>query len=222
MNFRDFTRQSDLTDVYGRGTFLWRLAGSLRGLVETTYGSVNYKNDPPKQDGVEDVRDSDYTAWLAGVTWDVAGKTTGTLKAGYATKDFVDSDRKDFAGSRWSGELTWSPRSYSRFTLSTGRHADESNGRGDYVDATDWGVAWTHNWNSRIESSLRYRESNETYKADPEHRDDKTRRYGVGIDYVMRRWLAVGMFYTREQRDSNLAQFDYPRDFVGLVLRASL
>jgi len=221
LNFREFTRQSDFSNVSGTGTLLWRLVGELQGLVETTYGSVNYKTDPQKQDGINDVRDSNYSAWLTGVTWDVAGKTTGTVKAGYATKDFADRDRKDFGGSSWSGELTWNPVNYSRFSLSTGRRAEESHGRGDYKDVNDWGVAWTHHWTNTIESNLHYRESDETYKADPERRDDKIHRYGIGVDYVMRRWLVFGMFYTREQRDSNIAQFDYPRNFTGLTLRTS-
>lgn len=222
MNFRDFTEQGDLSDIYGTATFLWRLAGTLRGLVETTYGSVNYKEDPARQDGILDVRDSDYARYLAGVTWELAGKTTGTLKVGHATKDFSDRDRKDFAGTSWSGELTWNPRSYSSFTIASGRRTDESHNRGDYIDATDWSIAWDHQWSKRLDTRVHYRQSDETYEGDPQRRDDTIKRYGFSFDYTLRRWLVVGMFYTRDQRESNLAQFDYPRDFTGLTLRASL
>lgn len=221
-NFRELTERNDLSKVDGTATFLWRVAGNLRGLLETTHGQVDYDTDP--QEGVDgdDTRDSDYASYLTGVTWELAGKTTGTLKAGYATKDFSDDDRTDFSGASWSGDLGWSPRSYSTFTLSAGRRTDESNGRGDYIDATDWGISWAHQWGDRIETRLRYRYSDETYEADPSERDDDIHRYGFNIDYTLQRWLVVGLFYTRDQRESNIAQYDYPRDYAGLVLRASL
>jgi hypothetical protein len=222
LNFRELTRRNDLTHVYGTVTFLWRVAGSLRGLLETTQGNVNYRHDPDKVDGALDVRDSDYARYLAGVTWELAGKTTGTLKLGHATKDFSDRDRKDFSGTSWSGELTWNPVSYSRLTLATGRRTDEAYGRGDFIDATDWGLIWEHSWSDRIETSLRYRHSDETYEEDPDGRDDTIQNYGFDIDYAMRRWLAIGLFYTREQRDSNIRQYDFPRDYAGLTLRISL
>jgi len=221
-NFRELTEQNDFSKVYGTATFLWRLAGELRGLLEATQGEIDYRKDPVEQTGILDTRDSNFASYFTGVTWDLAGKTTGTLKIGRASKDFDDADRKDFSGASWTGEVSWNPRSYSTFTVFTGRRAEESYGRGDYRDVTNWGITWTHKWSDRIASGLYYEQSDEKYKADPQHRDDTFHRYRFSLDYVLRRWATIGMFYTRDQRTSNLAQFDYPRDYTGLILQASL
>jgi len=221
-NFRELTELNDYSQIYGTTTFLWRLGGSLYGLVETTYGEIDYDTDPIEQEGIIDIRDSTYANYLTGVTWELAGKTTGTLKVGHATKDFGDKDRDDFSGTSWSGEVSWNPRTYSTLILSTGRRTDEATDRSNYIDVTDWGIAWTHKWGEQIKSRLRFRQSDETYEADDVTRDDTVYRYGLDIDYTVRRWLVIGVFYTRDQRESNLAEYDYPRDFAGLTLRASL
>lgn len=221
-NLREFTEQDDFNNTYALSTLYWRLVGSLQGLLEVKQGEINYDTDPATQAGVDDTFDSDYANYLAGVTWQVAGSTSGTIKVGHATKNFADADRDDFAGTSWSGEFSWKPRSYSEVIFSTGRRTDESSGRGDYVDATDWGVDWRHGWTERIESRIRYLQSSATYEHDPQGREDDITRYDLDLDYAFRRWLVLGVFYTKDRYDSTIAQYDYPREVAGVQLRTSL
>jgi hypothetical protein len=213
LNFRELTEQNDRTEVYGTGTFLWRVAGNLRALIEATLGDVNYVNDPIDIDRAGDRLDSTYTTGMAGVTWDIAGKTTGTLKAGQTVKQFEDGDREDFSGASWVGEVKWLP---------VGRHADESEGRGDFIDVMEAGARWRHAWSDRVESRVHYAQSEETYEGDPEGRDDDIYRYGLNLDYALRRWCVLGAFYLRDERKSSLAQYEYPRNLSGVSLRLSL
>lgn len=221
-NLREFTALSDLNNTYAAGTFFWRLVGNVEALFEIKQGEISYDKDPASVVGVSDTLDSDYASYLAGVTWQVAGSTTGTVKVGHATKDFADDDREDFAGTSWSAEISWLPRNYSELIFSTGRRTDESNGRGDFIDGTDWGVSWRHAFTERLESRLGYRQSNESYEDDPQGREDDIVRYDLAVDYAFRRWLAVGVFYTKDSYESTVARYDYPREVAGVQLRTSL
>lgn len=222
LNFRDLTTASDRLLVEGTTRFLWRLAGSLRGLLETTQGDINYQNDPAAVNGIEDRLDSQHAEYLTGLTWDISGQTSGTLKAGYATKDFADNDRKDFSGGRWSGEINWWPRTYSRLSLMTGQRAEETTSSGDFVDTQDFRIRWQHDWNNRVQSTVGVLYRDETYEADLAGREDDTTQYNLELDYLMRRWLVIGLFYYHEKRESNLASFAYSRDVAGLSLRLGL
>lgn len=222
LNHREFTERNDLLDLNGRSTFLWRLAGTLRGLVEIQGGKTDYYHDPVLQDGTEDTLDSTYITYLAGVTWKLAGKTRGTLKAGYANKYFVDPDRQDFSGASWSGAITWMPLTYSTVQLGTSRHAEESTGDSDFIDVADWSADWRHEWNDQLTSRLRYRRSHETYQGHPQQREDVISRYDAALDYEFRRWIAMGLFCLAESHDSNLAEYDYPRNVAGVRLHLTL
>lgn len=222
LNFRELTEDSDRVNVNGLTTFLMRITGSLRWLLEAGYGEVNYQNDPAAQNGVEDTLDSQLTQYLTGITWDITGQTTGTLKAGYLTKDFSDGDREDFSGSSWSGNIDWWPRSYSRVSFSTARYPEETTSTGDFVDTADWRVRWEHQWNKRIQSSVGALQRKENYEDSINGRDDDTVEYSLSVDYAIRRWLLVGIFYDHEKRDSNLEQFTFTREVAGLTLNMSL
>ena len=191
--------------------------------LEASQGQYDYVNDLAPQVGVVDTGDNDYTQVLAGVTWEAAGKTDGTLKVGRAEKNFTDADREDFAGNSWYGEIKWKPRTYSNFRINPASRAEEPpTGRGDYVDVTEWGIDWRHEWSDRIASRIRYLQIDEIYKGDPEGREDTSILYGFDVDYAMRRWLVFGLFFTQDDHQSNLEEFDYPHSVAGLTVRASL
>lgn len=222
LNFPNLTAASDQLLVEGTTTFLWRIAGSLHGLLEATYGDVNYQNDPAEVDGIEDRLDSQTSEYLTGLTWQITGQTTGTVKAGYGTKDFADDDRQDYSGSRWSGEIEWWPRSYSHVSVLTGHRAEETTSTGDFVDTYDWRLDWRNKWTSRVQSALSVLYRDEVYEADASDREDGTTQYHAGIDYAMRRWLVIGIFYRHEKRESNIAEFTFSRDVAGLSLQLGL
>lgn len=222
LNFRELTESRDLAHVYGTTTFLWRIVGSLRGLLEVGHGDLNYQNDPVAQNGIEDSLDSQHTEYLAGLTWDITGQTTGTIKAGHTTKDFADGDRQDFSGSSWSGEIKWWPKSYSSLSLMTGRHPEETTSSGDFVDTYDVRLRWDHKWNDRVRSRVGVLRRDEQFEASLSGREDDTTQYGAELDYAMRRWLVIGVFYDHEKRDSNLEQFTFSRAMAGLSVQLSL
>lgn len=113
-------------------------------------------------------------------------------------------------------------KSRGRLVLEAKGAEEPPTGRGDYVDVTEWGIDWRHEWSDRIASRIRYLQIDEIYKGDPEGREDTSILYGFDVDYAMRRWLVFGLFFTQDDHQSNLEEFDYPHSVAGLTVRASL
>ena len=221
-NHRDITSSRDRSTFTLEETFLWRVGGKTDALIEFQYDKVDYDNDPANVSGIADTLDNDRIKLLTGVTWQATGKTEGQIKVGYVDKTFDDSDRDDFDGLSWDLSVSWSPKSYSTFTLSSGRRQDESSGTGDFIDGQDFGLSWDHEWNDRFNTELETNFSVEDYKGDPAGQEDDLFDAGLKANYQMRRWLEIGISYLYEERDSNQEDQDYSRNIVGFHIEASL
>ena len=114
-------------------------------LVRAEYGTFDYD---------ESTLDGDETHLFVGVDLDATARTSGRVMVGRATKHFDDPTRSEFSGTSWRAGVTWKPRSYSIFDLSTGRDADETNGFGDYILRQDITLGWAHNWNERFRTTV--------------------------------------------------------------------
>ncbi len=68
---------------------------------------VQFKNLDPKGD--RDNRDNNYRL---GTEWDFTSITTGIVKLGYQSKNFVNANREHFHGFAWETILQWQPLSF--------------------------------------------------------------------------------------------------------------
>lgn len=200
-NNEAFTESRDRSDQFFAGTFLWRLAPKTSALVRAEYGTFDYD---------ESTLDGDETHLFVGVDLDATARTSGRVMVGRATKHFDDPTRSEFSGTSWRAGVTWKPRSYSIFDLSTGRDADETNGFGDYILRQDITLGWAHNWNERFRTTVDGGFATEEHR--PREREDDVRFFGVSADYLFRPWLRFGASVKRYERDSNLEDLDYDRD----------
>ena len=214
-NFRDFTASKDRQTKSVSGTFFYRVAPKTRMLVEGRYKDVDY-------DLSSVTLDSDTKKLLVGVEWDATAKTSGLAKIGYARKDFDNNARDDFSGSSWEVGVTWAPRTYSMFDLSTSREAEESSGAADYIDTTSWTLGWSHEWTDVVASRVSYNSLNEDYVGDPSGTDDDTGTFTVGLSYDMRRWLTLGVDVSHVSFDSNQPDADYDSNTIVFKVQGSL
>ena len=77
----------------------------------------------------------------------------------------------------------------------------------------------------RLSSNVTYTYTDRKYQNDSRvssDRHDKIKQYGLGMTYEMRRWLDVGLGYTRRDNDSNVDSRDYKRNIYALTFNASL
>lgn len=214
-NFRQFTASKDRQTKSVSSTFFYRVAPKTRMLIEGRYKDIDY-------DLGTVTLDSDITKVLVGVEWDATAKTSGLAKLGYARKDFDSDARDDFSGSSWEVGVTWAPRTYSTFDLSTSREAEESSGAADYIDTTNWTLGWSHEWTDVVSSRVSYTMMNEDYVGDPSGTDDDTDTFMVGLSYDMRRWLTLGVDVAHESFDSNQLDANYDTNKVIFKVQGSL
>ncbi len=217
-NHRDTTRERDRNEQKATGTFYWSISSATKFLAEGEYTDIDYDQSRPA-----DVRRGDYDGSLArafvGVEWNITGKTTGTVKLGYQEKEFDSTSRKDYDGSSWDVAMTWSPKTYSVFTLSSGNKPQESSGIGDFIDAENITLGWQHGWSDSINSSVYVMTLSEDYVNSFNNRSDDSVNAGVSIDYTIKRWVSVSLAYDYSERDSRvdapalpLSSFDFDRN----------
>lgn len=120
-NNRARTQQFDRDDNYGQVTFGVRVRPKTSLQLRVQARDIEYDNFRPS--GVNP--DSRENRYLVGVVWEATAKTTGTVLIGQVEKNFADPARPNFSGPNWEVAISWSPRTYSHFDLSTERYTEE-------------------------------------------------------------------------------------------------
>ena len=211
-NFRTLTESRDRQTQTLTGTFYYRIAPKTRLLTELRLRDIDYDLSSVTLDSKE-------SRLQVGAEWDATAKTAGRAKFGVVRKDFADDARDTQTNSSWEVGVSWAPRTYSVFDLSTSRTLEESGGAEDYIDTVNWTWGWTHAWNDRVSSRLSYTLLNEEYEGSTTDQD--TALTSVGLTYNMRRWLTLGVEYSHKAFDSTTAD-DYDSNMLLFKVQASL
>ncbi len=202
-NHRDTTQFYDYDADRVGATFYYRVMPKTRLLFELSHRDIDYDKT-----ATGDVKlDGDERKYEIGVTWDATAKTTGRAQVGRTDKDFDASSRKDSDFTSWEVGVLFSPRTYSTIDLSTSRKPSETNGSGNFIERTNYGVTWDHAWNERLSSFVVGDFNNEDYQGS--NRDDDISSYGLGVRYGFRRGVRFGAEYRYSNRDSNIQLRDY-------------
>ena len=210
------TQFFDYEETRGGLTFLWRVLPKTSVLLQATANEISYAKDRPQ----EPTRDSAVLRYLAGLTWEATAKTTGTLKFGYQQKDFDAANRKDFDSPAWEAEVRWSPRTYSHIDIKTRRYDQETNFGGDFIDAKEYSVAWTHDWSRKWVSELTLSRVAQAYQE--LDRDQDLTQARLALRYQMRRWLGWELSWAHRNRSSNLDPLEFDRNQLMLGLKVAL
>ena len=209
-NFRNFTRFRDRdADTYS-ATFFWKIGSRTDALLEAR--AIN--NDYDRDDSLNPAGslDSDEMHYLLGLTWDATARTTGSVKMGAYDREYDSSGRSDDDGFQWEVDVTWKPRTYSSINLITRRVSQETNGLGDFIDTSEYAVAWDHNWTLRSKTRVSFLFGDDDYSGTG--RSDDRFKLEAGFSHEMRRWLDLGFGYRFEKRDSNARLLDESLDYT--------
>lgn len=192
-------------------TFYYRVGPRTEVFVETAYRNTDFDVN-----GL--YRDNETYSLRGGVAWNATSKTEGRAKIGYTEKDYNNPAAKDPSAMDWQLELIWTPTERDNVNLSTRRSLDESTGTGNYVKATDYRAAWSHNWTKRISSSVGVGYSETVY--DGVARTDDLTLLDASLEYAYSKLLSFGGMVSQESRDSNLNANDYDRSIVGVYVKS--
>lgn len=208
-NNRTTTASYDVDIATVSGRFFYRVMPRTYALLELRATNSDYRLATSTQDN------TDTRAYL-GVTWKATAKTEGTIKLGRAHKDFKSSAINNADGNAWEIGVSWSPLTYSTFTLESSQSLYDSTGVGSYVTGTATTLTWDHKWASYISSKLSAGLLSADYK-DAGRKDD-TMNYSVAFYRELGRHLRAGVNYNYTDRSSNVALSEFKRNTVMLTL----
>ena len=213
-NNRATTAASDRTVDDVGATFNWRIGPKATLQFQGKHSIVDYALPTSTLGSVENL-------FQAGGTWEATAKTSGTFRLGVTKKDFDDAARGSSTAMSWTGQVRWSPRTYSHVDLNLDRApAETSGGVGNFIDRTTTGARWMHAWSSIFTTETSASYVTEDYQGAA--RTDHTQNYGLRASYKMRRWLSFGGDYAHTARNSNDSNFSYKRNVFMLFLNATL
>ncbi|MDF9393277.1 MULTISPECIES: outer membrane beta-barrel protein [Methylococcus] len=211
------TKGRDVNGYTLGGTFYYRVMPKTSLLVQVDQILSDYQYTPPGAPSLDSLQGR----YLAGVLWEPTAKTTGSLRAGYLTKDFSDSSLGAFGLPTYEAAVSWAPQTYSTFRLAASRIANESVYLGaSFSDSQYYALSWNHVWLERFSSRLEVNAREDKYQ----NSDINNRGYGVfaGFYYKPQHWLTTGLNYFYNQRRSTRNQYDYDRNMIELNFQMNM
>lgn len=215
-NNRDLTKDRDNKENLIGGQFLVALSPLTDLTVDATYTAKRY--DLIDSSGL--TRDSNIKEFLVGVRWEATAITTGVAKIGYQSKSFKSFERDDFKGLSWLLEAQWSPLTYSTFKITSQAGAVDPDTFGDYIDQKGVSLGWEHEWSPLISTSTVYSYTNDDFSG--VDREDDSQEVVLSVIHNTARWLETRLFYTYQEKDSNLELFKFDKSIVGIDFKVSM
>ena len=215
--FRDRTDNGASASVYYR--FLPKTSVLVQGIFKDVY----HNNDDP---AAPTLNSDEYWA-LAGLTWEVTAKSTGTIKGGYEWKLFDFPGRKDFRSPVFQVILDHRFTPKTAIKLTGLRQAYETDDPSVNYYTTIRGTAEaTYRPLRKIElrpygSYAHNKYSDETTVAgQTARRTDDVWSAGLDATYDMNKWLSFTLGYRHTDRSSNLDFYDYTDNLVLIRFKA--
>jgi hypothetical protein len=190
------------------------LSPATKAVFEISQASISYDASD------DDAREGDNLKILAGMSWDITGKTTGEVKLGSATRDFKNSDEDSTTRLSWSANLTWEPMTYSSVALYSAQSNNETATVGNYIANTYTQVSWDHSFSTFVSAGIEASRSADTYVG--ASREDETISYGLNVTYSPKAWMDVKASFNQADRDSTNNDLDYDGQVVNLGITLAL
>ncbi|MBQ0799814.1 MAG: outer membrane beta-barrel protein [Porticoccaceae bacterium] len=214
-NSGSFNRQSEYDRKGGSGAFYYRVGAKTRVLAEVIYIDYDYKSSTSLLSG-------DSKIYRVGVEWNATAKTGGRISFGRENRDYDASSISSVSRPSWAASVRWQPKTYSTFTLSSEGLIWEGGGTETSTEVTATELTWDHEWTTRWNSHIGYKFENYDYQASFfNNREDDVDTVSLGLNYKMRRWLDVSLFYEYSETDSNNLFSEYDRNVLGMKIGMS-
>lgn len=202
----------DRTDL--TGTFFYKVAPATQMILEVGDAKFVYVDAASKR------LDSSEQHYKVGVRWNATAKTTGSIKVGTMRKTFNLGLLPSGNSTVWDADVTWSPKTYSKFDASLHQRAAEYGGLGSFMISRDADFKWTHDWTGYVSSALSFGDGADTFQA--ANRIDKRQTYALKATYGFRSWLRAAVEYQHSKRNSTDARLSYTQSVSMLTLEGSL
>jgi polysaccharide biosynthesis protein VpsM len=153
---------------------------------------------------------------LVGGSWDITGKTTGEFLVGNSNRKFDESTFGSDSRFSWEGNLSWSPRTYSTITVTTGQSANETTAGGGYVANQTSTVVWDHEFSPMWSLQAALGLSKDDYVG--VDRSDKNTSMGVTGIYSPNKNVDIKANLDKAKRSSSSDALDYDQRVIGVAV----
>jgi polysaccharide biosynthesis protein VpsM len=212
----DFRNRTDNTVG---GAVFFQVGPKTSMLAEYSNTAVVFDEDADPSSGLN--RDSDVQRILGGISYEITAKSKGTVKTGFEQKKFDEDAREDFSGGVISIELDHELTPRTEIHAEAERGSRESNLESeDYYVITGGGVHVVHSFTGKLAGVAGASLGRERYpdKSGVEGRTDDTRRFRLGLDYWIQKWLNTEVRYEHASRSSNNSKLDFKDNLYSASL----
>lgn len=170
-----------------------------------------------------DAREGKEQKLMAGLRWDISGKTTGEVKLGRAVRYFKEESLDSNLRFNWEANVSWNPVTYSEVKFVSSQSNNETNGAGTFIATTSSTLSWDHEFTSLFSAGISGSVIGDAYVDDfADDREDETVSYGVNATYSAMPWLDIRADYSQSNKDSNVAGLDSDTQIVSLAIQLAL
>ncbi|HTN44625.1 MAG TPA: outer membrane beta-barrel protein [Nitrospiria bacterium] len=214
LNYADDARNGfrDRTDNTVGGTVFYKILPKTSALLEYEYTDVNFVEGDVATKSVDNATQRGYL----GLTWDVTAKSKGTVKAGYARKDYQESGVDNFQGGIVSIGLSHEMTQRTSLKFDAVRDVQESYVAGQPYYLTSGGrLELIHAVHPKVTFKMNAGFSRDQYPDDmtvgteTRKRIDNSWDLGGRFEYRIQPWLNLGLGYDYSQRRSTFSDFGY-------------
>lgn len=226
---------NDPNSIYSRKEIKFSTSLGIKFLPKTS-GLLEYNNNKIDYDN-NDGNGGNYRknnidqSIMSGISWDATAKLNGSLKAGYAWRNFDDTDQEKIATWTTDIDLTHKTSPYTTGYLSYQHYIDYNfdtiSSLGD-----NWGKYSSDRVNFRLEHELTYKIKTSVnllfnYNDYKDYsRIDRIFQCGINFIYVFREWISANLSYNYRERNTNntnvddINVYDYNSNtvFIGTTL----
>ena len=207
-DFRNRTDNTVAAYVY------YRLSPKTAAFVEYDYVVIDFSTS--------DEFDSREHHFYGGITWDITGKTKGTVKGGYEIKKFRDAALEGFKGYIMEVIIDHNFTQRQSVKIKGIRRTNETNVFGtSFFVTTGASAEYSHRLTGKITGTVNVSYGRDTYEGDFSRKDD-TWEAGIGIIYQFKKWLRTEAKYSYTKRKSTDDDFNYRNNTYHLRIVASL
>jgi hypothetical protein len=164
---------------------------------------------------------------MVGVRGELTSRLSSTFRIGYEHRE--DNSGQTRSGLISSGETMFVPTARTRITLTTQRSFEVSTFATDDTYTATFATLAVRQilspkiiFEGRLFAGTTEYQNNDVDVTTFHRRTDWITGLGLGVDYQIQRWLAVGADYTFTDRKSNFSGFDYTSHVIGVKVTLSL
>lgn len=208
----------DREEYYERVRLAYNVSPDTNIFVEGQLDQREYDLQPPV---VGVTRDSDGWQVVVGSEFRLTNLAQGGAYIGYQERDYDEATFADTDGLAYGANIDWFVTPLTTVTFTADQSVQETTvGGASGFDRQVFGVNVDHELMRNLILSGGASYGNNDFNSNP--REDDLLGASAGLLYLMNRNVDVGLRYTFEDRDSNVAAADYTRNVVAITLTGKL